>query len=437
MAISAESLCNMNDDQLSAFMARHHTPGGNYELPVDDWETLSVSDRLRLAERLSVQEQALAPSLTMFSRSLDLDALDARLQQAFAGGTDSLQSDARFADSPKCASPTFDAEAERTRYERESYHNLVGAGGRPLYTIDQLEHVLDDPGAFVDMLQPWLNTSTGNRPESIFQRQLCRWQDFGRWQNDNRDRQDDDGGFLAYVEKEKQFARTDYTSEAGLKRIADIETNPLCLQGEWDLRQSLRRRQRYLYRERGCKGFRNYASAVKRRLVSHGFLQPFNLSVDPGKQDELTTWIEYLNYEYWWLDQYRCTIERLQPIYDKAWQDLLDLDILRPYETDRFLRTLESPMQRGAEEEEAYKNVEKAKEQARSVYALTQENPDRMRIPKRKRVAMLQESTHSILDAEQRARDVRSRNDHITKFIRGTSGYIDACKNAARHTDLV
>lgn len=95
----------------------------------------------------------------------------------------------------------------------------------------------------------------------------------------------------------------------------------------------------------------------------------------------------------------------------------MNLGILRPYETDRFLRILESPIQRSAEEEEAYKNIEKAKEQARSVYALTQENPNWMRIPKRKQVAMLQESTHSILDAEQRARDVWSRNEYIIRFI--------------------
>lgn len=50
---------------------------------------------------------------------------------------------------------------------------------------------------------------------------------------------------------------------------------------------------------------------------------------------------------------------------------------------------------------------------------------------------MLQTSTKSILDAEKRAHDVRTRNDHITRFIRATSECVDARKNAARHTELV
>lgn len=52
----------------------------------------------------------------------------------------------------------------------------------------------------------------------------------------------------------------------------------------------------------------------------------------------MTTWIEYLNYEHWWLDKYTSDIERLEPDHDKAWQELVDLKILRPHETKEFLR---------------------------------------------------------------------------------------------------
>ncbi|KAK0368110.1 hypothetical protein CLIM01_14527 [Colletotrichum limetticola] len=400
VVVTADALCNMNDEQLRNFMARHYIPGGNYELPVDDWETLTVADRLRLGERLKKKRSR--EVRRRFPAPLIWTCL-----------------------MPACIKPSL-AACRRAM-----------AGGRPLYAIDLLEVVLNDPSAFVDMLRPWLNTSTGNRPETVFQRQLSRWQNFGKWQNDNRGRQDNDGGFLAYIEKEKHFAKTEYTKEAGLRRIAEIEKNPACLQDEWELHQSLRRRQRYLCREHGCKGFEDYVVAAKRRLSSHGFSQRFDLDVDSGRQDKLTTWIEYLNYEYWWLDQYRNTIERLQAAYDKAWQELVTLDILRPHETEEFLRTLESPMERGSEEEETQKNMEKAKARARDVFTLTQEHPDRIKIPKQRRVAMLQNSTKGILDAEKRVRDVRARNDHITRFIRATSEYVDARKNDALQTELV
>lgn len=51
-AIAADALFRMNDAALCDFMTRHRLPGGNYELPVDDWEKLSEADRLHLAERL-------------------------------------------------------------------------------------------------------------------------------------------------------------------------------------------------------------------------------------------------------------------------------------------------------------------------------------------------------------------------------------------------
>jgi hypothetical protein len=65
--------------------------------------------------------------------------------------------------------------------------------------------------------------------------------------------------------------------------------------------------------------FCGYAKAVKRRLASHSFTQPFELDEDPKKQHGPTTWIEYLNYEYWWLDKYTSDIERLEPERDKLW----------------------------------------------------------------------------------------------------------------------
>ncbi|KAF6789679.1 hypothetical protein CSOJ01_14735 [Colletotrichum sojae] len=382
----------MNDEALCDFMTRHRLPGGNYELPVDDWEKLSEADRLHLAERLKVQRHI--PNHQTWTYSMPCAVLD---------GNGDSGPDTRFADVSERNTLDFDPEIEKTGHGRESYQSLIKADGRPLYAIDLLQEVLDNPEAFIDMLRPWLNSSTGDRPES----------------------------------SKKRISFESYIKEAGLKRVAEIEKDPSCLQSGWKLQQSIRRRQRRLCRERGCNGFEEYTSAVRRRLASHGFSQNFDLSVDPGKQDKLTTWIEYLNCECWWLDQYQSTIERLQPAYDEAWQELLSLNILRPHETEKFPRTLESPLERGSEEEEAYQNVAHARARARDVFVLTQEDPDRTKIPKQKRIAMLQTSTKSILDAEKRAHDIRTRNDHITIFIRATSECVDARKNAARHTELV
>jgi hypothetical protein len=41
-------------------------------------------------------------------------------------------------------------------YERESYNELVGDGGQPLYPIDRIDEVAQDPLSHWDMLRPWL-----------------------------------------------------------------------------------------------------------------------------------------------------------------------------------------------------------------------------------------------------------------------------------------
>ncbi|KAK2020735.1 hypothetical protein LX32DRAFT_294844 [Colletotrichum zoysiae] len=178
-----------------------------------------------------------------------------------------------------------------------------------------------NPEHYEDVLRPWQECPEEIHPDGIFNRQWCRWRDFRKWQNDNRGRDDEDGGYTGYVEWRKDRIRRDYGRKSGAKYLAAIEADSSCLRSDWDERQSLRERHRRLYREHNCNGFDDYAAAVKRRLARHGFIQQFKLDEDPKKQDKLTTWIEYLSYECWWLDKYTSDIERLEPHHDKGWQE--------------------------------------------------------------------------------------------------------------------
>ncbi|GKU13372.1 unnamed protein product, partial [Fusarium langsethiae] len=238
------------------------------------------------------------------------------------------------------------------------------------------------------MLRPWQEHLTPISPSGIFQRQWQRWQDFRKWQNDNRGRDDDDGGFPA----------------TRARLLAEIEADPSCLKSEWDQKQFLRRRQRRLYREHGCRGFCGYAKAVKRRLASHSFTQPFELDEDPKKQHGLTTWIEYLNYEYWWLDKYTSDIERLQ---------------------------------REAEKKQAMEAVWNAESEAEQTYVLTQEDPKRWRIPTAERISRMKYHTDKLLAAKRWLEQTRSRLSFIVQFTRATFDYAAAKRNAACHRTLV
>lgn len=109
--------------------------------------------------------------------------------------------------------------------------------------------------------------------------------------------------------------------EEAAETLVKIETDSFYLKEDWETYQDRRAAQRYYCREPHCSDdFSAYADAMKRRLAQHGFTQPFQLQKDPTQQDALTTWVEYLNYEYFWLDWFSNAIQRLKPDHDKAWR---------------------------------------------------------------------------------------------------------------------
>ncbi|KAI9163526.1 hypothetical protein HJFPF1_05143 [Paramyrothecium foliicola] len=431
--VSVGEVTAMSDAELTQFMQKHRLPNGDYDLPVDGWERLSEPERSRLAERLEAQKRGPAQSPAATSRPLDLDDLDARLRQVSRSKSFSLRPESDSINRSRSPTPPID----RTRHETEAYHELVNDGGRPPYPIKLIEDVFEAPYNYAEMLKPWQESLTQIRAESIFQTQLQRWQDFRKWQSDHRGREDDDGGFSTYVERMKRYIQQYHQPRYAVKRLAEIEADPSCLQSSWDIRLSLRERQRRLCRERGCRSFRDYAEAVKRRLARHDFNQPFELDQDPKKQDKLTTWIEYLNYEYWWLDTYTREIERLEPEHDKLWQELVGKNVLKAHDTKDFVRTDESAMERETEKAQTWKAVEKAEDEGTRIYHLTQKDPRRLRIPRPKRISMMRHAAEKIFAAKRRSAEARRRSFLVVQFVRATFGYDDARRAAARHRILV
>jgi len=81
---------------------------------------------------------------------------------------------------------------------------------------------------------------------------------------------------------------------------------------------------------------------------------------DPERQDKWTTWVEYLDYEYWWYDKDMRFVKRHQQRYDEAWKKFIDSKVLRPFKTGDFMCNNESASQRASEEERAEKAVTSA-----------------------------------------------------------------------------
>lgn len=58
--------------------------------------------------------------------------------------------------------------------------------------------------------------------------------------------------------------------------------------------------------------FSRYAEAVRTLLADHGFVQPFQLQADSKQQDQWTTYVEYLAFECYWLEELDVVAQKLQ-----------------------------------------------------------------------------------------------------------------------------
>ncbi|KAL3962948.1 hypothetical protein ACCO45_004471 [Purpureocillium lilacinum] len=433
-ALSVGDIAALSDEQLAQFMQKHRSHNGDFDIPIQDgWDELSLHARNELVERLKAQERILSQNPVCQSRPLDLDRLDARLRQVSNGDELKPQDQQRMQGR---ITPPYSEEDELRDHiddETDAYNELVKDGGRPIYQISLIEDVCRNPEEYREMLWPFWDYTRGTQLSwLVFQRQQKRWRDFRRWQVDNRGLEDEDGGFPAFVDMMKRL----YAKDESTGELARLEADPSWLKSEWLHDQRKRGRQRRWHRERGCNGFSDYVDAVKRRLARHGFTQPFQLQEDPKLQDKLTTWIEYLCFEYWWLDRYTDSIKRLKPDHDRRWQELVDKKIPKPHETQEFIRTTPSSMQRQRDDDQAWKAKMAAEAEAKRVYFLTQKDSSRLSIPEEKRKQMLLVATKKIVAAKKLYESTKQRNDLVTNFIRETFAYVGAKRDAAGHAAL-
>ncbi|KAI1131012.1 hypothetical protein F5Y10DRAFT_275726 [Nemania abortiva] len=180
------------------------------------------------------------------------------------------------------------------------YHWLIRAGGRPLCSLETLEEIYKNPDAYMEMLRAWWRDWTTGHPDTfgVFSRQLERWKEFRDWQRYNRgvDATAEES-FAAFLDEERC-----YFESTGLSSITARPDFERTMHNIWQDRQVSRKLKGERYREVPQGGFAEYTDAARRRLARHGFAQPFQFLEDPEQQDERVTWIEYLEFECWWLD---------------------------------------------------------------------------------------------------------------------------------------
>lgn len=162
--------------------------------------------------------------------------------------------------------------------------------------------------------------------------------------------------------------------------------------------------------------FPRYNQRLRARLARYGFERPFQLEENLYRQDKLATWIEFLNYQYHDHGKYVRNVERLQPVFDKAWQVLVDAHILRPFETQEFICNPESAFQHTDEREQAKKAVESAELAVKSVQNAIAD-PSRSSLSQEEPRQLLAAAQSRLDEAIKSLELIERRNDLVNKFF--------------------
>lgn len=365
---------------------------------------------------------------------IDLDQVTARLQEQ-SRRSPSIATTAS-------QSPELE-EQHREDLRRQSgyYKMLVDDGGRPSHPLSQLEDIVENPGECREVLSFWQGKYPNEGEWRVFEIQLWRWKDFRSLQRFARGQRGYDYWRSLWDEKGKmRNFHSPWMSDAGSSE--EWWEHYWQLNREYDnyvrLGTSYIPWQRFIQckgQTIGQQGFPEYVEALKERLARHGFTRPFQLDEDAARQDKMTTWIEYIGYEYWWYDYFAGIARSHQKRHDNAWKKLVDSKVLRPGETEEFVCDIDTTFQDSSELEMAARAVQSVI----SVVSLAETTMAKCRQFKLSLPTIRQRllAARSMLETTQAANEsLKRRSDCITEFIQRTRHY-QIAKRAAKHHDVL
>ncbi|KAI0967875.1 hypothetical protein F4678DRAFT_482901 [Xylaria arbuscula] len=380
----SHDLIAFSDVELDQYLEEHRLEGGATTVDIEDPENLPASFIQRLRDRVQNTSDAAQ------SHAVDLNRVTARLLEIPAENNELPRPLFRRVGSI-ISSTDSGPPTPRQVYERANYNELVNDGGRPLYPIDLVDDVAEDPEAHQDMLRPWLDYPDADPPRwQVFHEQMGHWRQFRDWQAQARGLRIPKYPGLTYNVFHRYFRRA----------------SP------------------------------SYTEAVKELLAQYDFARPFQLHDDPERQDKLTTWIEYLGFACAQHYRYVRLMKVKQPDYDKAWKTLVDAKVLRPSETEEYICAIDSAFQRQDEEDKAYKAVKSAS----AVLISAQTAKDNPRESRRGKpaVGIQSRAAQSRLDAAKESlASIKSRNDLFDEFKIAVRNYLIAKRDAARHIAIL
>ncbi|KAL6816615.1 hypothetical protein J3E69DRAFT_375244 [Trichoderma sp. SZMC 28015] len=306
---TAEDLLSLDDGQFTEFVKRCERPEGGYDFSsASDLHLMVESRRQLLFERLRTAMRQLAKTT---EPTLDIDTLTKRLLDVAEGPNTPRKytrrgSRDRNTNSTLSPSSSDDRDMELLRLEE-----LLQYGGRPV-ALDIASLTESERKKL-----PWLSG-----PYSWSSDEVPK---FFAVDNRGTEAETGDYGFPQYLEAHRRQGLRERYPESG---------------PEYDESTARMWESTPKYCEVPGGSFQAYQEAVKKRLASHNFTREFLLEADPRQQDTWTTWVEYLNFEYFERDRLAALLMRLEQDYINAWDKFLVVDSSR---FDAFGRPLAEP----------------------------------------------------------------------------------------------
>ena len=203
--------------------------------------------------------------------------------------------------------PGDDEHDLEIRREIAYYHELVRLGGRPLYPVEHIPLVMRNP----EEHQRWrlLCGPYDNPDPRAMAGQVDWWEAFETFQYFVRDIPIEENAnfelwkqqvYYSHKMEDSPIEYQDWIGKMGANQKTDIDQ--VEVEGEWlDIwqgRVELARQERQAYVDTFApQGFQQYAEDAAKILGSSRMLKPnlrLQFNEDPQKQDQLTTWLEYI-----------------------------------------------------------------------------------------------------------------------------------------------
>jgi len=319
-------------------------------------------------------------------------------------------------------------------YETKCYQALLDDGCRPLFLISLLLQVSTNADAYRDLLRPWTRYPGTSNPDDwqVFSRQLRRWKEFRKWQLGNR-RQT--VGFSDYLnEQQCEFERMGVA--AGWTARPDFEQ---AIRSQWEDEYGHGQQHPGKGDDAGAVLSR-YNQATKRLLMDCGFVQPFELHADPKQQDQWTTYVEYLAFEYFWLGRFARSAQKLRVQHNAGWEGLVKAGVVEPIDAVGDLASTEIEDMRERELERVARAARSFTAAARTTATDTTKETctQTRRRPRTRRGQNSPSHPQKNLQSPQSPIDgIAPRNDLVDEYVHNTQKYQSAKAEADHQQRMV